>query len=125
MSSEVYDRIRKNPKFDELVSKRSRLEFDELVSKRSRLAWTLTVMVLSVYFAFIMIVAFNPTVLATPIWEGGKASIAWPIGAGMILLFWLMTGLYIRRANGEFDNINSENGEFDNINSEIIKEAIE
>lgn len=103
MSSEVYDRIRKNPKFDELVS------------KRSRLAWTLTVMVLSVYFAFIMVVAFNPTVLATPIWEGGKASIAWPIGAGMILLFWLMTGLYIRRANGEFDNINSE----------IIKEAIE
>ena len=55
------------------------------------------------------------TLLATPIWEGGKASIAWPIGAGMILLFWLMTGLYIRRANGEFDDINSE----------IIKEAIE
>ena len=37
------------------------------------------------------------------------------IGAGMILLFWLMTGLYIRRANGEFDDINSE----------IIKGAIE
>jgi hypothetical protein len=55
-----------------------------------------------------MVVAFNPTLLATPIWEGGKASIAWPIGAGMILLFWLMTGLYIRRANGEFDDINSE-----------------
>ena len=33
----------------------------------------------------------------------------------MILLFWLMTGLYIRRANGEFDDINSE----------IIKGAIE
>ncbi len=103
MSSEVYERIRRNPKFEELVN------------KRGRFAWTLTAVVLGIYFIFIMIVAFNPTLLATPIWEGGKASIAWPIGAGMILLFWLMTGLYIRRANGEFDDINSE----------IIKEAIE
>ena len=103
MSSEVYDRIRKNPKFDELVS------------KRSRFAWTLTFVVLGIYFAFIMVVAFNPMLLAAPIWAGGKASIAWPIGAGMILLFWLMTGLYIRRANGEFDDINAE----------IIKGAIE
>jgi cation/acetate symporter len=103
MSTEVYERIRKNPKFDELVT------------KRSRFAWTLTVVVLGIYFAFIMVVAFNPMLLATPIWEGGKASIAWPIGAGMILLFWLMTGLYIRRANSEFDDINSE----------IIKGAIE
>ena len=103
MSSEVYERIRNNPKFDELVS------------KRSHFAWLLTAIVLGIYFAFIMVVGFNPKLLATPIWEGGKASIAWPIGAGMILLFWLMTGLYIRRANGEFDDINSE----------IIKGAIE
>ncbi len=103
MSTEVYERIRKNPKFDELVT------------KRSRFAWTLTIVVLGIYFAFIMVVAFNPTLLAKPIWEGGTATIAWPIGAGMILLFWLMTGLYIRRANGEFDDINSE----------IIKGAIE
>ena len=33
----------------------------------------------------------------------------------MILLFWLMTGLYVRRANSEFDDINSE----------IVKGAIE
>jgi len=103
MSTAVYERIRKNPKFDELVT------------KRSRFAWTLTVVVLGIYFAFIMVVAFNPTLLATPIWEGGTATIAWPIGAGMILLFWLMTGLYIRRANSECDDINSE----------IIKGAIE
>lgn len=103
MSTAVYERIRKNPKFDELVT------------KRSRFAWLLTALVLGIYFAFVMVVAFNPTLLATPIWEGGKASIAWPIGASMILLFWLMTGLYIRRANGEFDDINSE----------IIKGAIE
>jgi cation/acetate symporter len=103
MSSEVYGRIRRNPKFNELVS------------KRSSFAWMLTAIVLGLYFIFIMIVAFNPMMLAVPIWEGGKATIAWPIGAGLILLFWLLTGAYIRRANGEFDEINSQ----------IIKEAIE
>ncbi len=97
MSTAIYERIRNNPKFDELVA------------KRSRFAWTLT------YFTFIMIVAFSPKLLGTPIWAGGTASIAWPIGAGMILLFWLMTGLYVRRANSEFDDINSE----------IVKGAIE
>ena len=96
MSSEVYERIRRNPKFDELVS------------KRSTFAWTLTAVVLGLYFIFIMIVAFNPTMLAKPIWEGGTATIAWPIGAGLILLFWLLTGVYIRRANSEFDDLNSE-----------------
>jgi cation/acetate symporter len=103
MSTAVYVRIRKNPKFDELVG------------RRSRFAWTLTAIVLGIYFAFIMVVAFNPKLLATPIWEGGTASIAWPIGAGMILLFWLMTGYYVYRANGEFDDINAE----------LIKGAIE
>lgn len=103
MSTAVYERIRNNPKFDQLVT------------TRSRFAWLLTAIVLGIYFTFIMIVAFNPKLLATPIFEGGTASIAWPIGVGMILLFWLMTGLYIRRANGEFDDINAE----------IIKGAIE
>lgn len=103
MSSEVYERIRRNPKFNELVS------------RRSSFAWMLTAVVLGLYFIFIMVVAFKPMLLATPIWTGGVASIAWPIGAGLILLFWLMTGLYIRRANGEFDDLNSQ----------IIKEAVE
>ena len=103
MSTAVYERIRNNPKFDELVS------------KRSRFAWTLTAIVLGIYFTFIMVVAFNPKLLATPIFAGWTASIAWPIGVGMILLFWLMTGLYVRRANSEFDDINAE----------IIKGAIE
>ena len=103
MPTGIYERIRNNPKFDELIT------------TRSRFAWTLTAVVLGIYFIFIMVVAFNPKLLATPIFVGGTASIAWPIGVGMILLFWLMTGLYVYRANGEFDDINAE----------VIKGAIE
>jgi uncharacterized membrane protein (DUF485 family) len=103
MSTAIYERIRKNPKFDVLVS------------KRSHFAWLLTAIVLGIYFIFIMVVAFNPKLLATPIFAGGTASIAWPIGLGMIVLFWLMTGLYVYRANSEFDDINAE----------IVKGAVE
>ena len=102
MSTAVYERIRRNPKFDELVA------------RRSRFAWTLSAIVLGIYFTFIMVVAFNPKLLATPIASGATTTVAIPIGVGMVLLFWLLTGVYIHRANRDFDVLNSE----------ILKEAM-
>ena len=102
MSSAVYEKIRNNPKFAEMVA------------KRSRFAWTLSFIVLAIFYTFILVIAFNPTLLAKPLWEGSTTTIAIPIGAGMILFFWLLTGYYIRRANSEFDVANLE----------IVKEAM-
>jgi cation/acetate symporter len=102
MSSAVYEKIRNNPRFDELVG------------KRSRFAWTLSAIVLVLYFSFVMVVAFKPQLLATPLFSGSVTTIAWPIGAGIVLLFWILTGVYIRRANREFDEINSQ----------LVKEAL-
>ncbi len=102
MSSAVYEKIRNNPRFDELVG------------KRSRFAWTLSAIVLVLYFSFVMVVAFKPQLLATPLFSGSVTTVAWPIGAGIVLLFWILTGVYIRRANREFDDINSE----------LVKEAL-
>ena len=102
MSSAVYEKIRNNPRFDELVA------------RRSRFAWTLSAIVLVLYFSFVMVVAFKPQLLATPLFSGSVTTVAWPIGAGIVLLFWILTGVYIRRANREFDDINSE----------LVKEAL-
>jgi cation/acetate symporter len=102
MSSEVYQKIRSNP------------HFGEMVARRSRFAWTLSAIVLVLYFSFIMVVAFNPTFLATPLFSGSTTTIAIPLGVGMVFLFWVMTGIYIRRANGEFDEMTSR----------VIKEAL-
>lgn len=52
MSSAAYERIRNNPKFDKLVA------------TRSRFAWTLSAVVLILYYGFMAVVAFNPTLLA-------------------------------------------------------------
>lgn len=102
MSSAVYEKIRNNPRFGELVA------------KRSRFAWTLSAVVLVLYFGFVAVVAFNPKLLATPLASGTVTTIAWPIGAGLVLFFWILTGVYIRRANREFDEINSQ----------LVKEAL-
>jgi len=102
MSTDVYDRIRRNPKFADLVS------------RRGHLATTLSIIVLVVFYGFILVVAFKPTLLATPLWEGAVTTVAIPVGVGIIVFFWLLTGYYIHRANRDFDEINAE----------IVKEAM-
>ena len=93
MSSEVYQSIRTNPRFQELVR------------KRGRFAWTLSAIVLTVFYGFVMVVAFKPALLAVPVSEGGALTVGVAAGLVMFTSFWFLTALYVRRANGEFDSI--------------------
>ncbi|MFD2182434.1 DUF485 domain-containing protein [Rhodoplanes azumiensis] len=92
MSTPSYDTIKSDP------------QFQELVSKRSRFAWTLTVAMLVIYFGFIFIIAFAPGLLAAKI-GSGVTTVGIPIGLGVIVSAFLLTGIYVRRANSEFDDI--------------------
>ena len=79
-----------------------RPEYQNLVRRRRRLAWTLSAVMLAVYFGYILLIAFDKALLATPI-GGGVMSIGIPIGFGIILLGIALTAIYVRRANREFD----------------------
>ena len=92
----VQMKIRQNPKFAELVS------------KRTRLAILLSLIVLAPYYTFMMITAFNPALLAQPIGAGSVITIGWPVGAVLLIGSWLTTAVYVYRANGEFDKLNKE-----------------
>ncbi|ARS53011.1 MULTISPECIES: DUF485 domain-containing protein [Kushneria] len=81
--------------------------FQELVQKRSRFAMTLSVIMLSLYMAFILLIAFAPGVLGTPLAQGMTTTWGILIGLGLILVAIVLTGLYVRRANGEFDRLNA------------------
>ena len=35
-------------------------------------------------------------------------TIGWPIAALIVIGGWLMTGIYVNRANGEFDSLTAE-----------------
>ena len=90
-------------------------KYAELTSKRNAFAFTLAGLAFSIYFGFILTVAFAKEVLGTPLGEGLVTTIGFPIGVAIILSSVALTGVYVRRANGEFDELNRQ----------IIKEAHE
>jgi len=96
MSSLLYQKVRANPRFAELAA------------RRSRFALLLTAAVLVSYYALMMLVAFAPQVLKTPIAEGATLTVGVPIGAVIIIGSWLLTGWFVSRANGEFDELNQQ-----------------
>ena len=76
--------------------------YRQLVRRRSRFAWLLTTIILGIYFGYILLVAFRRDILAMPI-GGGVTSLGIPVGIGVILAGILLTGIYVRKANREFD----------------------
>lgn len=86
----LIDRVKRDP------------EFRELERRRSRFAWTLTFTMVVIYFGFILTVAFAPSILATPVGTG-VTTVGIPVGIGVILIAFVLTGLYVHRANTEFD----------------------
>ena len=95
MSQNVYDRVKANPKYTELVQ------------KRSSFAWKLSAVMLVVYYAFILIIAFDPTLFAQKIGTG-VTTVGIPVGFAVIIIAFVLTGIYTKRANGEFDNLTNQ-----------------
>ncbi len=76
-------------------------DFKKLVKKRWSVSLVLTFTMLLVYFGFLLTVAFNKEVLATRI--GEYTTLAIPIGLGIILFAWVLTGVYVFWANSDYD----------------------
>ena len=93
MNKELVDKIKANP------------DYQELVSKRSSLAIKLSIAMLVVYFTFILTIAFNPSALGTPLSADSVTTIGIPIGIAIIIFAFVLTGIYTKRANGEFDDL--------------------
>ena len=78
----------------------------ETVAWVKRLAWVLSAIMLGLYCAFILLIAYGPHVLGTKL--SPESSITWgiPLGVGLIVSAFVLTAIYVRRANGEFDELN-------------------
>ena len=95
MQDPVVERIQRDPKYQQL--KRT----------RSRYGWTLTILMLVVYYGYIGLIAFDKAFLAKPL-GAGVTTLGIPIGMAVIVFSIVITGLYVRRANGEFDAMTRE-----------------
>ena len=78
--------------------------FQELVRQRSGFAWTLSIAMLVIYFGFILLVAFAKPLLAIKI-GGGVTSLGIVLGLIVIVSAFVLTGIYVQRANSRFDEL--------------------
>ncbi len=101
MSADTIERIQQSPKFQALIH-----------TKRN-FSWTLSIIMLAIYCGFILVIGFKKEWFATPI--GPDTVITWgiPVGVLVILSAFVLTGIYVRRANTEFDRLTQE----------VVKEA--
>ncbi len=100
MNDPIVAKIEANPKYHELRR------------KRNTFGWLLTIIMMVVYYGYIALIAFNKPFLAQPI-GAGVTSLGIPIGLFVIVFTIVITGIYVRRANGEYDRLTAE----------ILKEA--
>ena len=95
MTDPVVARIRANPKYQELKQ------------KRSSFGWLLTALMMIVYYGYIALIAWNKEFLSQPLGTG-VTTIGIPIGMGVIVFTIIITGIYVRRANSEFDALTKQ-----------------
>jgi uncharacterized membrane protein (DUF485 family) len=79
-------------------------KFQELVRTRSGFAWALAAVMLAIYLGFILLVAFAPALMATKIGDG-VTSLGIVLGLVVIVSAFLLTGIYVQRANSRFDDL--------------------
>ena len=93
---------------DRYISIENSSKFQKLVKRRNTFSWFLSSIILIIYFAFILTIAFYPKLLGIPVAQGMVTTIGIPIGLFIIVFSIILTGFYVRRANGEFDKLTKE-----------------
>ena len=91
MSETSASKIQANPKYHRLIK------------ERDTLAWTLTALVLIIYFGFVLLVAFAPGFLTQPISATSVIPLGMLFGVGVIVASIVLTGIYVYKANSTFD----------------------
>jgi uncharacterized membrane protein (DUF485 family) len=90
---------------DDLVQRiASHPKYQELKAKRSSFGWWLTLAMMIVYYGFIVLVAFNKEFLSQKL-GAGVMTVGIPVGFGVIVFTIVITAVYVRRANSEFDEL--------------------
>lgn len=95
MRDPVIEKIKSHPKYQELQS------------KRNGFGWMLTILMLIVYYGYIALIAFDKAFLAKPIGDG-VTTLGIPLGMGVIVFTIVITAIYVRRANHEYDALTQD-----------------
>lgn len=78
-------------------------EFIALSRRKNSFSLVLTLLTFLVYFGFIFLLAFNQSILASRV--SGDVNLGLPVGVGVIVFCWILTGIYVRWANDSYDKM--------------------
>jgi uncharacterized membrane protein (DUF485 family) len=78
-----------------------RQALDELARRRLRVALVLTGVMLVVYFGFILLIAFDKSLLARKLTDGLSLGIL--LGVVVVLATWVVTWIYVGWANRRYE----------------------
>ena len=92
MDDKIYEKIKKDP------------NYAELVRRRSSLGWTLSAIMLLIYFGFIFLIAYAPKLLGIPL-GAGVTTIGILVGLLVIVSAFALTGIYVVMANTKYDDL--------------------
>ena len=81
--------------------------YQRLKGRRTRFGWTLTALMLVVYYGFVLLVAFDKPLLAQRL-GNGVMTLGIPVGFGVIVFTVVLTAYYVQRANAEFDSLSDQ-----------------
>ncbi|CAJ0782764.1 MAG: DUF485 domain-containing protein [Ralstonia sp.] len=82
-------------------------KYAQLKQRRNKLGIVLTVLMLAVYYGYIALIAFDKAFLAKPVGTG-VTSVGVPVGMAVIIFTVVITGIYVRRANSEYDQLTQD-----------------
>ena len=80
-------------------------KYQQLVRSRAVLGGALSIVTLLIYFGFIGLIAYNPKFLGAPLADGLTTTIGIPIGVLVILSAFVLSGIYVARANTTYDRL--------------------
>ena len=82
--------------------------FQRLAVERRCLGFVLATAMAVTYFAYILTIAFRPTLLGTPLFEASVVTWGVVIGAGLLSFGFVLTAVYVLVANTRLDAISQQ-----------------
>lgn len=78
-------------------------KFQDLVKRRKRFMLLLFSLTLFSFFGFALLASLAPSIFGIPLWQNSATTLGIPFGLIVMTLPCLLTGIYMVKANREFD----------------------
>lgn len=80
-------------------------QFQQMAKKKTSIGMIFSIITLIVWFGYLLLVGFDPAMFAAPLSSSSTTPIGFYIVMGIMIFVPLITWLYVRKANGEFDTM--------------------